>query len=648
MLQAINREHKASPITAIFIQEHQLPKSDRAKHQRIAKGLNLLFLPAYGKQAANGVTYGGTAIIIPNSSIERATPNEDIDTARARVAASKRVGSAGRLTTAMLEIEGRKTKLISAYAPAKPTPDDKRADFFEALRPHVTRRTILGIDANCVPDLRLDLQRTATSAYENEGFRTLDHVTESKGLIDIARRQLGERPFFTSDHVVAGGRRCKARLDRIYVPDDPRVAYSHSMCRDFFPHPPERTEYDHVAIHVTACTPPQDRGNDLPRIDEKIFDDGAFVSRLHSVILGLYQKHDHATDTLADTWERIKHECKRMCIGETRRRKYKVSKEIKFKKAILRGMRRNLVAGRATDVKAADDLEGEIRDLASEQRTAFETLEEQDYSYGKAHDTCSHEFFRRWDPRSASQNPAAIRGADWSDPSNPAFDGTNADTPEGVLKEFTEYYTALFSKKTTVAEAREAALDTLRDPSSRRVLPPTAARCDAPVLKEDLEPILQSLPLGKSPGPDRLPNAFYRVLSATLAEILAEVYNEAHTRGRLPLTCTQGLISVLYKKKERDDPRNYRPITLLNGDYKILTRLLTRRMNEAVLQFVSPEQNGFVPGGFIGENTMLLKLIQAYVEDEDSDAAFLFLDMDVVDKAASEADRVETLEDEFP
>ena len=74
--------------------------------------------------------------------------------------------------------------------------------------------------------------------------------------------------------------------------------------------------------------------------------------------------------------------------------------------------------------------------------------------------------------------------------------------------------------------------------------------------------------------------------------------------------------------------RSYRPITLLNNDYKVLTRILTRRMNEAVVQFVSPQQNGFVPGGFLPENIMLLKLIQAYVEDEDSDAYFVFLDME--------------------
>ena len=76
----------------------------------------------------------------------------------------------------------------------------------------------------------------------------------------------------------------------------------------------------------------------------------------------------------------------------------------------------------------------------------------------------------------------------------------------------------------------------------------------------------------------------------------------------------QGIISVLYKKKARDDPRNYRPISLLNGDYKILMRILTQRMNEAVVQFVSDDQLGFMPHAFIAESLIRLQLIQAYVK----------------------------------
>ena len=59
-----------------------------------------------------------------------------------------------------------------------------------------------------------------------------------------------------------------------------------------------------------------------------------------------------------------------------------------------------------------------------------------------------------------------------------------------------------------------------------------------------------------------------------------------------------------------------------------MMRILVRRMAEAAVQFVSPPQTGFVPDAFIGENIMFLKLIQSYLEKEDEDADFLFLDME--------------------
>ena len=57
-------------------------------------------------------------------------------------------------------------------------------------------------------------------------------------------------------------------------------------------------------------------------------------------------------------------------------------------------------------------------------------------------------------------------------------------------------------------------------------------------------------------------------------------------------------------------------------------RILTARFNTAIVQFASDPQNGFVPGGFIGENIMLLQMLQAYVEEEDYNALFIFLDFE--------------------
>ena len=160
------------------------------------------------------------------------------------------------------------------------------------------------------------------------------------------------------------------------------------------------------------------------------------------------------------------------------------------------------------------------------------------------------------------------------------------------------------------------------------MLPPTPERCAAPITARETTSICLDLPTGKSPGPDRLPNKFYKTFASLVGPVLAKVFNAAREARSLPPEMLEGIISVLYKKGNRDDPRNYRPITLLNSDYKILMRALTARMNEAVVQFVSPSQNGFVPDSFIAENSMLLKLIQSYVEEEDSEAMFLFADME--------------------
>ena len=251
---------------------------------------------------------------------------------------------------------------------------------------------------------------------------------------------------------------------------------------------------------------------------------------------------------------------------------------------------------------------------------------------GKMHDRCTAAFFRPWKPSHKTSTIPAIKVANWTDPSAPEVERNDDGTPKrvmgvhNILNELTKYYTALFAPKKTNPEAKRICLNTLKQ--GNRVLPPTAAKCDARITKEEIEREMEWLPNGKSPGPDRLPNKFYKTFSKFLAPILTDVINESAIRGKLPHSCLQGIISVLYKKGDRDDPRNYRPITLLNNDFKIITKTLVRRMTDAVKQFVSREQNGFVPGGFLPENVMLLKLIQAYLEDKDEDGMMIFLDME--------------------
>jgi hypothetical protein len=243
----------------------------------------MVLLASYApRNQGDGVCWGGTAIVIPWESLERRA-NESLDDAIGRITRTKNAREKGRITTANVTVDGKPRKLISAYAPATSGPDKPRTAFFNALEPLITKRTVMGIDANSVPDPSLDLKRDATSPYENEGWDALQDAIEKGGLIDAAREQLGSDPFFTAHHVTAAGE-CWARLDRIYVPDDPHMSWTHSACDDFFPSRANRVELDHVAIHVHTTQHKPERGHDVKRIDESIYLDPPFAARVAQTI----------------------------------------------------------------------------------------------------------------------------------------------------------------------------------------------------------------------------------------------------------------------------------------------------------------------------------------------------------------------------
>ena len=116
----------------------------------------------------------------------------------------------------------------------------------------------------------------------------------------------------------------------------------------------------------------------------------------------------------------------------------------------------------------------------------------------------------------AFQHITELKEADWTDPSNPQYTGQTVRDQAQVLIELTKYYTALFAKKAIDLASKVICLATLSNPRSRRVLPPTAEKCGEPITKQEVIDVLESLPTKKSPGPDRIPNKFYKTYSIFL------------------------------------------------------------------------------------------------------------------------------------
>jgi hypothetical protein len=110
---------------------------------------------------------------------------------------------------------------------------------------------------------------------------------------------------------------------------------------------------------------------------------------------------------------------------------------------------------------------------------------------------------------------------------------------------------------------------------------------ERPVTPYECKQAIRRLGLAKAIGPDGLPAEFYRSFEELVVKDLHNTLQEAHTLGVLPRSMREGDIVLLYKK---GDSRDYRPITLLQVDYKILSKILVARM-EKVVNILSPRSN---------------------------------------------------------
>jgi hypothetical protein len=101
-----------------------------------------------------------------------------------------------------------------------------------------------------------------------------------------------------------------------------------------------------------------------------------------------------------------------------------------------------------------------------------------------------------------------------------------------------------------------------------------ATLLDALVSEQEVGRAIKRGNPGKAPVEDGLPVEVYQRLRACYVPVLTRVFAAAGRMGVLPRGFLNGVISTSYKAGERADPANYRPLTLLNTDYRVLANVL--------------------------------------------------------------------------
>lgn len=123
------------------------------------------------------------------------------------------------------------------------------------------------------------------------------------------------------------------------------------------------------------------------------------------------------------------------------------------------------------------------------------------------------------------------------------------------------------------------------------------ANLDTIITKEEIINAIENMKGGKSPGPDAIPIEIFKLFKNKLIQPLLEMYHESLENGVLPPSLNVATITLLLKpKKSALQCNSYRPISLLNCDYKILCKLLAMRLETILPKMIHPDQNGFIRG----------------------------------------------------
>uniref|UniRef100_A0A3B3I0R1 Reverse transcriptase domain-containing protein n=1 Tax=Oryzias latipes TaxID=8090 RepID=A0A3B3I0R1_ORYLA len=369
---------------------------------------------------------------------------------------------------------------------------------------------------------------------------------------------------------------------------------------------------DHKTIHLTVpLSSSSGTKASYWKLNGTILEHLEVISETHRLIK-LYWNKALAEHSFCNNWELLKYELGkffRKYSSDLTKKRRAVETDVIQKIALLTSKPTDVLD--ETDKTALIDLQHKLDDIYKRKAEgAFIRSRRRWIEEGEQN---SAYFFRLEKYQSNSNSVSQLN-----------INGVISDDRSTIAKYCSDFYSKLYSSNYCSTSALTF-LNTVNN-----ITPVSEADrvcCDDVISLNEVTDAIKYLKINKSPGKDGLTAEFYKQFSDNLAPFLLKVFEESINKGALPPTLSQGLITLI--PKPRKDPLsldNWRPITLLNCDYKILALILANRIKPVLDTIIDENQSGFMQNRHISNNIRLILDILDYSELVQDDSLILFLD----------------------
>ena len=491
--------------------------------------------------------------------------------------------------------------ILNVYAPTKRS---EKENFYKVLLKWLKRVNrasdclILGGDWNCVQNAHLDTRGMSYAYKRVEGFKKLQKHFH---LIDIWRKMFPSKKQFTWRQLSLN---IFSRLDYWLVSD---LFWCYVHTADIKPLP----ICDHCAVTLSLNPSTSSRGYGIWKINNSLLKDEVYKRNMINVLTKF--KLENIKMNPQVKWDMCKIRIKEYTIKYSKNlQKRKNEEYLKLQNEY-------------------DELSCDIDENPTEEKV--KRMKEISIKLDKwITYKCQGAFVRsrqKWIEKGEKSTKYFLQSekqnAKKKEINGIKKNGKIITSQETILEEIVDYFKILYSDKSNAVDTSEMNeyLASIQLPS---LSDEEAMSCEGVLSEAECREAVFSMKNNKSPGSDGLSAEFYKCFWDNVKSLVIDSLNYGLVQEELSESQNLAIITLLYKKGDKQNLDNWRPISLLNIDYKIAATVLCKRLKRIIDKLVSFDQSGYLKQRSAIQNLRVIQDIIEYCKYGDISGIFLFLD----------------------